>query len=119
MLRRPLALAPRAVVVGPDDLVQEAVAAEQPVEEDLGVVDLAGVEVQVEGPVGSERAPRRFDPRSEEAEIVFVTIRVRETPELLGSVPLTLEPDAIPASSRIVASEIRRCTPPVLNGGSM
>ena len=47
---------PRAVVVGPDDLVEEALAAEQRVEHDLGVVRLAVVEVQVERAVGRRAA---------------------------------------------------------------
>ncbi len=53
VLRRPARFGARAVVVRPDDLVQEAVAAEDLVEQDLAVVRLAVVEVEV------ERARRR------------------------------------------------------------
>jgi hypothetical protein len=52
VLRRPLAGCACAVVVGPDDLVEEALAAEQRVERDLRVVGLAEVEVQVERALG-------------------------------------------------------------------
>ena len=66
VLRRPSALRARAVVVGPDDLVQEALAAEDPVEQELAVVSLAVVDVEVEGAVGvsSRRASMRRGSRN-------------------------------------------------------
>ena len=70
VLRRPAALGARAVVVGPDDLVEEALAAEDLVEEHLGVVRLARVEMQVERAVlprgggGPPRAAGRGSPGS-------------------------------------------------------
>ena len=65
MLGRPAAPGARAVVVGPDDLVEEALAAEDLVEQQLAVVRLAVVDVEVqralarEQPVGLLQARRR------------------------------------------------------------
>ena len=61
VLRRPAPLRARAVVVGPDDLVQEALAAEDLVEQHLAVVHLAVVDVEVERAVA---APAPVAPRA-------------------------------------------------------
>src|SRR3712207_7594850 len=48
VLRGPPPCRPGAVVVGPDDLVEEVLAAEDAVEQDLAVVRLAVVDVEVQ-----------------------------------------------------------------------
>ena len=58
VLGRPALARLRAVVVRPDELVEEAVAPEQRVQQHLGVVRLAVVEVQVERAVVGEQPPR-------------------------------------------------------------
>ena len=70
MLGGPAAVRAGAVVVGPDDLVEEALAPEDGVEQDLAVVDLAVVDVEVERAVGGEDAVRLDEARLEEGEVV-------------------------------------------------
>jgi len=55
VLRGPAALRLGAVVVRPDDLVQEALAAEELVEQELGVMGLAVVEMEIERAARSEK----------------------------------------------------------------
>ena len=80
VLRRPPPLRARAVVVGPDDLVQEAVAPEDLVEEHLAVVRLAVVEVEVERAVVARAGAGLAQPRLEEAEVVVEGVGVGEAP---------------------------------------
>ena len=70
MLRGPAAPRPGAVVVGPDDLVQEALTAEDLVEQNLAVVSLTVVDVEVERPVVAEQPVGLVQPRPDEAEVV-------------------------------------------------
>jgi hypothetical protein len=59
VLGRPAPLGAPAEVVGPDDLVEEAAAAEDLVQRDLDVVVLAPVQVDVESAMlGQQRARR-------------------------------------------------------------
>ena len=75
------AAAGAAVVVGPDDLVEEALAAEELVEHDLDVVRLAVVEVDVERPVlGEQRGAPRSSRGTQEAEVVVEGVVVGERP---------------------------------------
>ena len=66
----------RAVVVGPDDFVLEACAAEDLVEQDLAVVDFAGVEVEEERAGGGEDAVGFDEARAEEGEVVVEGVGV-------------------------------------------
>src|SRR5207244_5942978 len=61
---------PRAapVVVGPDDLVEEAAPAEDLVQQQLAVVGLAVVDVEVERPAAPQEPPGLPQPRLEEAQ---------------------------------------------------
>ena len=70
VLGRPAALGAAAEVVGPDDLVEEAVAAEDLVERDLDVVGLALVEVDVERPVVGEQLAHARQARDQERLVV-------------------------------------------------
>ena len=92
MLGRPALAGLRAVVVRPDELVQEAVAPEQRVEQHLGVVRLAVVEVEVERAVVGEQAPRLEQARLEEGPVVVepVVVGAQVAPQPL--VVATVEP---------------------------
>jgi len=76
VLSRPAALGARPVVVGPDDLVEKAVAAEHLVERKLAVVRLAVVDVQVEGATACEQATRVLEPGHQEGQVVVEMVRV-------------------------------------------
>ncbi len=95
VLGRPARARTGAVVVGPDDLIDERPAAEQPVEQHLAVVRLARVDVEEEGPVGREHAPRRLEPRREEPQVVVEDVVPGRTAQHLGAVPLAGEPVAV------------------------
>src|SRR3954452_13669685 len=86
VLGRPAPPRPAPVVVGPDDLVEEALAAEEAVERDLDVVRFARVEVDVERAVGGERAPDLRQARHEEAEVVVVRVAELHRAERLAAV---------------------------------
>jgi len=59
-------------------------------------VRLAGVDVEEEGAVRGEDAPRLFEARREEPEIVIERVLPGAAAEHLGPVPLALEPGAVP-----------------------
>jgi len=65
-----------AVVVGPDDFVDEGLAAEDGVEEDLGVVGLAVVDVEEERAGGGEEAVGFFEARADEGGEVVECVGV-------------------------------------------
>ena len=77
VLRRPATPRPGTVVVGPDDLVEEALPAEELVEQHLGVVRLPVVEMEVERPRRVEQPVDLAQPRLQEAEVVLEGVRVR------------------------------------------
>ena len=95
VLRRPAPLRLGAVVVGPHELVQEALAAEDLVEQQLHVVRLALVEVQVERALGVEQAVDLAQARLEEAEVVVEAVAVGRALEQLGAVAAAAEPGAV------------------------
>ena len=51
VLGRPAVFGPAAVIVGPDDLVQEALAPEDGIQQDLAVMHFAVVDVEVQAAV--------------------------------------------------------------------
>ncbi len=69
---------PRAatVVVRPDDFVQEAVTAENLVEEDLAVVGLPVVDMEIERAVFAEEAAGLFQPGPDESGVVHEPVGV-------------------------------------------
>ena len=83
-------LAPRAVVVGPDDLVHEAVLPEDFVEHHLAVVHLAVVDVEEEAALGSQQPQRLPEPRAHERQIVVEGIVEGATPQPFGAVSVAL-----------------------------
>ena len=97
VLGGPAAFCARAVVVGPDDLVLEAGAAEDFVEQDLAVVDFAGVDVKEEAAGGGEDAVGFSQAGAQEAEIVSEAVGVACGCgcEAVGAVALAAEADAV------------------------
>ena len=95
MLGRPAVLGLRAVVVRPDDLVEERLAAEEGVEQDLRVVRLAVIEMEVQRPVVGEEAPRLDEPRLEEAPVVVEAVVVLQEVALDALVAAPLEAERL------------------------
>src|SRR5690606_10795713 len=79
------------VVVRPDQLIQEALAAEQRVEQHLRVVRLTVIQVQVQGAVIGEQAPRLGQPRLQKRPVVVELVVVAQKLTQDSLVPLTLE----------------------------
>ena len=105
MLRGPAPLRLGAVVVGPDDLVQEALAAEELVEQKLRVVRLAVVEVKVERAARGEQSAQLANPGLEEAQVVVERVRVRGLAEEPAGVAAALEADAV---AGLVGNDLER-----------
>ena len=85
----------RAVVVRPDDLVLEALAAEDLVEQHLHVVHLAVVEVHEQAALRRQQPLRFAQARLEEAEVVVERVGVAARGEPLGAIALALESGAV------------------------
>src|SRR5262249_21300413 len=90
----------RAVVVSPDDLVEERGATEDLVEEHLAVVHLAIVDVEVEASRRRENTVRFAQPGLEEREIVVEAV----SEPFVGREPL--RPIATPCEAVGVAARI-------------
>lgn len=76
VLGRPFFTRTGAVVVCPDDLVEERLAAKDGVEENFTVVDLAVVDVEVEAAVGLEQAVRFGQAGLEKSQVVVEDVGV-------------------------------------------
>src|SRR5205823_8364084 len=96
MLGGPARLRPRAVVVGPDDLVHEAIAPEQRVEGDLDVVHLATVEVHEERRVRGHAGKRGLDAWHQEPEVIVESVGVGGALDRTLRVASTAETDPRP-----------------------
>jgi len=116
VLGRPAPARLGTVVVGPYDLVEEAVAAEEAVEVDLDVMALARVEMDVERPVIGEQPAGVAQARRQEADVVLEGVLVGQRADLLRAIAAPREPGAVAARG---GRRRRRCSRPVLNGGSM
>ena len=98
VLGGPLFGGTRAVVVGPDDLVLEGVAAEDLVEKDFAVVDFAIVDMEEERAGGGEDAMGLGEAGAEESEEVVELIAVAGVGvdgEDFGAVATATEADAV------------------------
>lgn len=98
VLGRPFFCGACAVVIGPDDLVLEGVAAEDLVEKDFAVVNFAIVDVKKERAGGGEDSMGFDESRAKEAEEVVEPIAVAGVGvagEDFGSVTATAEANAI------------------------
>ena len=94
--RRPAALGARAVVVCPDQLVEEALAAEYLVEQQLAVVRLAIVDVEVQRSLFAQQPVGMLQARREEAEIVVEGVAVGGLGEQARAVAPSLKADPLP-----------------------
>ena len=104
MLGGPAALGAPAVVVGPDDLVEEAVAPEDLVEQQLAVVGLAVVDVEVQRALAREQPVRLEQARLEEREVVIEGVAVAGLGEQPRAVALPLKAGV---SSVVVAHRLQ------------
>ena len=95
MLSRPAALGAPAVVVSPDDLVEEALTPEDLIEQQLAVVGLAVVDVEVQGALAREQPAGLLQARREKREIVIEAVAVAGLGEQPRGVAPALEPHVL------------------------
>src|SRR5205085_9509344 len=95
VLSGPAPFRPRAVVVGPHDLVQEAVAPEDFVQRDLDVVRLPGIEMDVQRSALREQLARLAQEGLEPADVVIEGVDERRLAHLLRAVAAALEAGAV------------------------
>ena len=88
----------RAVVVAPDDLVEERFATEDLVEQQLAVVSLAVIDVEVERPVPRQQPPGHLQPRCQEREVIGKGIVVAQRLQKSCPVAPAREPDPVTAA---------------------
>ena len=119
MLGGPAPLGARAVVVGPDDLVEKAVAPEDLVEQQLAVVGLAVVDVEVERALRRQQPAGLLQARGEERQVVLEAVAIGGFGEQPGLVAATLKARALAVLVRHRPQRPARLRTPVLNGGSM
>jgi hypothetical protein len=120
VLRGPPAAALGAVVVGPDQLVEEALPPEERVQQHLRIVGFAIVEMHVERAVVGEQSPRLAQARLEELPVVVEAVvvaaqitaqaRIARAPE--AGLDLAAHAAAVRGLDRLALQT------PVLNGGS-
>ena len=91
MLGRPAPLGSAAVVVGPDDLVEKTLPAEDAVQQHLAVVRLAVVDVEEERARAGEHPVGLLKARREEGQVVAEVIGIAGGAERGRSVAPTLE----------------------------
>src|SRR5664279_6285314 len=84
VLRGPAVLSPSAVVIGPDDLVEEALPTEDRIQKHLAVMHLAVVDMEVQRPVIGQDPARLLQTIRDEPEIVVVDVWVAEPAQLDG-----------------------------------
>ena len=91
VLGRPLVLRLGTVVVGPDDLVEEALPPEECVEQHLRVVRLPVIQVQIQRAVRREQPPGFGEPRFEKRPVVVERVVVAHQVTADALVLLTFE----------------------------
>ena len=97
MFGRPLPAGARAIVVRPDDLVEETLPPEELIEQDLAVMYLAVVDVKVQAAVFREDALRFDQARLEEEQEVIKDVTIRLGTDLNGGIALTRKTCAVAA----------------------
>ncbi len=97
VLGRPLLAGARAVVVRPDDLVEEALPPKELVEQHLAVMHLAIVNVKVQAAVSREDASGFYQARFEEEQEVVKDVTVLLGADLGGGVTLPRKAGAVAA----------------------
>ena len=106
MLLRPATLGLGAVVVGPDQLVEETLAPEELIKQELYVMRLAVVEMQVQRARRVEDPPELLQARREEPEVVVEDVLVGGLGEQLRRVAAAAEAGAV---ATVVAGDRRTC----------
>jgi hypothetical protein len=116
VFRWPLPGRPRAVIVGPDDFVQETLASEDGIEQDFAVVNFSIVDVEIEAAVRRQQTMGLGQSWLKEGQII-----VEQVSKCLGADLDRLNDDRKPVRSpvadRAVLICVRRWDLPVLNGG--
>src|SRR5205085_12555794 len=82
-----------AVVVAPDDLVQERLASENLVQEQLAVMSLAVVDVEIERSVRGEQHAHALQTRPQEFEVAGEAVVEAEGAQQARAVGATAKPD--------------------------
>ena len=100
VLGRPAGLGAAAVVVGPDDLVDEGVAAENLVQHHLAIVDFPVIDVEEKAAVVIQHAVCLLHAGAEEPDVVVEDVGVFAGPDDLGAVAAPLEPSAVAVGIR-------------------
>ena len=100
VFRRPPLLRPGAVVVGPDDFVEEGISPEDPVHHHFQVVDFPVVEVQEEGARGREQAVPLDQARLQERPVVVEGIFEGRVSDHGGAVAAAPETDPVTVGGR-------------------
>ena len=107
VLRGPAIFCAPAVVVRPDDLVQEVVATEDLVEQHLAVMRFSVVDVEVERSVVREQTSRLFQLRPDERQVVVVHVEVLHATDLGRHVTPPLKPNTIAAAFSPIGTQRR------------
>jgi len=118
VLGGPAPLRPAAVVVSPDHLVDEVLPPEDPVEQDLAVMDLAVVDVEIQGAVVSQQASGLLQPRPKPAGVVVKAVGIGPACAATGRVGASPNPVRSPSTDWRTVIRASDCSLPVLNGGS-
>ncbi len=95
VLGRPFLARASAVIVSPDDLIQERVATKDLVEQKLAVMHLAVIDVEIKTGVWLEDAVSLHQPRLEEGQVVVENVGISFRAELDRLVAPPLEAGAI------------------------
>ncbi len=85
MLGRPAVFRPAAVVIRPDDLVQEALPPEDGIQQDFAVMHLAVVNVEIQAARWFEQTVRLAEARFEEGQVIVKDIGIPFRPILTVS----------------------------------
>ena len=84
MLGRPAVFGPSAVIVCPDDLVQEALPPEDGIQQDFAVMHFAVVDMEIQAAGGFEQAVSLSEARFEEGQVIVIDIGVAFGTDLDG-----------------------------------
>ena len=121
VLGGPTPLRPAAIVVGPDDLVDEARPAEDAVQHHLAVVRLAVIDMEEERARVGEHPMGLVQARLEEGQVVVEAIPITGLAERGRPIALALEGRSCPPAASLLRPEghPRLGCGPVLKGGSI
>ena len=109
MLRRPAPPRATAVVIRPDDLVDEALSAKDLVQKNLAVVGFPVVDVEVQSAVGAQQTAGVLEPWPDVPQVVVEHVAVGSSAKSHGAVPPAAETDPV----TVVAAHGRQLLPPL------